>query len=240
MLASLAIGQVEVSTSIGFKVDGLTDPVMIGGDIVSKTPAKASTPVGFVEVKTEAAMVAVTITEQATRNAVEVLEVGKGLYSWKQPGKVEILVEALDFDKRIWKKITAIAELPGSSPGPGPGPGPTPAPDKIADLSCLIVYESADLPAYTVGQRNVINSTDLMLNCRNTIGGRYAVLDQHTVFPDKCDTVWCKWLAKPPPELPWIIIGNKEKQVYAGKLPSDPEEVKKLIAKHSGSGKVVK
>lgn len=246
LLICLPVCGQDVVVNYGYKIGGIENPQVIAGMLISSKPAVESVPVGFVEIKTDAAIVQISATDQASRFAVELKEVGKNQWMWTKPGKVELQAEALDFDKRIWFKKTVIGELPGVSPAPTPPgptpptppPGPTPAPQVLSDLSGLIIYESADLPAYSAALRSVINSTELRKFSTEKIGGRLAVLDKDTKFQDKCDTVWCKWLAGPAvPSLPWLILGNKSVQVFSGPLPDSEAAVQSLISKHSAGAK---
>jgi hypothetical protein len=235
LLASSAFGQLDVTFKSAFRIDGLTDTQPIAGMIVSSTSATSSTPIGFLEIKTEASELEVEFVDASSGLPVQISETSPGskLYSWTSPGSVSVKVDAFDWDKRIRKKWSGICSLPGV---PTPGPKPDPKPDdptvvKIADPSILIVYESRDLPAYPANVKGVMNSTELTLWARNNKYG-LAVLDKNTPFPTNCDAVWCKWLANPPPELPWVIIGNKSKIVHSGKLPSSVKDLQDLAARY--------
>jgi len=234
LLASSAFGQLDVTFKPLFRIDGLTETQPIAGMIVSTTSATSSTPIGFLEVKTEASELEVEFVDASNGLPVQIFETSPGsrLYSWTSPGSISVKVEAFDWDKRIRKKWSGICSLPGvPTPTPGPTPGPVPAPDKIADPSILIVYESRDLPSYPANLKGVMNSTDLQLWARNNKYG-LAVLDKNTPFPVNCDALWCKWLAKPPPELPWVIIGNRSKIVHSGKLPESVKDLQELAARY--------
>lgn len=151
-------------------------------------------------------------------------------------------LDFFEFDETAVFTLEELLPTPAPGPGPtppGPGPTPTPTPDiKIDGLSVLIVYESAQLPTYSQAHRSVIQSTDLRnwMNLNVSVDKQnfpnWRVLDKDTKFPATCDLVWCKWLAQPPPQLPYLIIGNKDQIVFQGPLPESTQTVQAIISKH--------
>lgn len=253
LLAGSLFGQVDVKTTSGFSIVGLTNSQAVGDLLVSSTAPSAVVPIGILDVTTDAANVAVTATN-GRRDIVELKQLGAKQWLWTEGGKIDFLVEVVDFDKRIWSKKTfsaSIPDVPTPTPPkppepvpPGPNPPepipPKPDDEKISGLSVLFIYESSQLPAYRAQTLNVLNSTDLRkwFNSnleRDSPAGQvnFRCLDKDTKFPATFDQVYCKWLGQPPPpKLPWIIIGNKDKIVFQGPLPEDAETVKALVLKH--------
>lgn len=231
-------GQVDVKTTSGFSIVGLTNTQTVDGLLISSTSPSAVVPIGILDVATDASNVAVTATN-GRRDIVELKQLGAKQWLWTEGGKIDFLVEVVDFDKRIWAKKTVSAAIP-EVPTPAPDPKPDPKPDpeeKITGLSVLFIYESSHI--YKEKIVNVLNSADLRqwFNSnieKNKLGqANFRCLDRDTPFPKNCDEVYCKWLGQPPPpELPWIIIGNKEKIVFQGPLPDDIEKVKSLVLKY--------
>lgn len=239
LLAGNLFGQIDVKTTSGYSIVGLTNTQTVGDLLVSSTAPTVVIPVGIIDVVTDAANVAVTATNSA-RNLVELKQVGERQWLWLEGGKVDFLVEVVDFDKRIWSKKSFSASIP-DAPKPDPDPKPDdPLPDgeKLSNLSVLMVYESAQLPAYKQSTLGVINSTEFRKWCNTNLDrdssgqANFRCLDKDTKFPATCDLAYCKWLGQPPPSLPWLIIGNKEKIAFQGPLPEDIETIKSLVLKY--------
>lgn len=250
LCGSQLFAQVEVTTTSGYSISGLTNTQTVDGLLFSSSAPKEIVPIGILDVATDAANVAVTATD-STRNYIELKQIGTKQWTWQAAGKIDFLVEVVDFDKRIWSKKTVSASIPDApkpptptpTPGPAPGPGPSPNPDpqpeeKISGLCVLMVYESGKVGTYSAEQNTVMNSADLRVwlsvNLDSSGGlANYRCLDKDTFKNvQKCDQVWCKWLATPPPQLPWIVIGNSTKIVYQGPLPTKVDEVKQLVLKY--------
>lgn len=245
LLASNLFGQIEVKTTSGYSLVGLSNAQTVGDLLVSSTAPTAVVPVGIIDVTTEASNIAVTATN-AARNPVELKQLGERQWLWLEGGKVDFLVEVVDFDKRIWSKKSFSATIP-DAPKPIPVPpkpddpkpdDPLPDGEKLSNLSVLFVYESGQLPAYKPSTLSVIHSTEFRKWCnsnleRDSVGQvNFRCLDKDTKFPATCDLAYCKWLGQPPPSLPWLIVGNKNKIAFQGPLPEDVETIKSLVLKY--------
>lgn len=229
LCASVCFAQIDAKTTSGFSIEGLTNTQSVGGMLVSSTAPTKSVPVGIIDVVTDAANVAVTATD-STRAPIELVELGKNQFLWKTPGKVDFLIEVVDFDKRIWSKKVVSAQIPDAKPDePKPPPKPDdPKPDeKLDNLAVLMVYESAKLPAYPQQVASTLNSTDLRTwLSENKVSVRS--LDKDTRLPT--DSVYGKWLAMPSDKLPRYIVGNERKVAYMGEIKS-VDDIKSTVLK---------
>lgn len=147
------------------------------------------------------------------------------------------LQDFYEIDEEVDFFVDAIGPAPEPQPDP-PKPDPQPTPDKIDNISVLMIYESALLPTYKPAQRSAIQSTELRTWMNSNVGvdaqkfPNWRVLDKDTQFPANSDLVYKKWLATPPSNLPYLIIGNKDTIVFQGTLPENIEDVKNLILKY--------
>jgi hypothetical protein len=226
LFMSVCLGQIEVKTTSAYSIEGVSNTQTVGGLLVSSTAPTKVVPVGIIDVTTDAANLAVTATD-STRAPIELVELGKNQFLWKVPGKVDFLVEVVDFDKRIWAKKVVSAQIPDAKPI-DPKPDPTPNPDeKLENLSVLMVYESAKLPSYPAQIAATINSTELRNWARsNNVPVRS--LDQNTQInpPD----LYAKWLAMPSDKLPRVIVGNERKVAFIGEIKS-VDDIKSIVLK---------
>ena len=77
-----------------------------------------------------------------------------------------------------------------------------------------MVVESEDIATMPPQQREILFNlkTRVYLNRRCVLASdgtpSWRVLDQDTEFPDVCDSVWCKALARERSEVPWLIVSN--------------------------------
>lgn len=219
-------------------VEGVTDPVFVGSTLVLPAESKL--------VVKEAVKISIDSSYKFSdilvkKDGVSVPVSGTELL-FSDPGTYEVNVVLFDPDKGI-KRGAETVKI-GGTPNPPPGPGPTPPPEpgpaeKIDNLSVLVIYESADLPKYTISQRSVIQSTDLQGYMNKTLPRDtnnqplWRVLDKDVTFPATCDTTFCKWMGTlDKSKLPMLVLGNKDKIVFQGPLPEDVEVVKSLITKH--------
>lgn len=236
LLSSSLYGQVSIDKKL--VVEGVKDPVFVGSNLVLPADTKLVVKEAIkVSVDTSYKFSDILVTKDGVN-----LEQQPGVSEFllTDPGKYKISVVLFDPEKGIKRGESEI--ILGGTPTPGPTPGPTPDPtpaDKVELLSVLIIYESMDLPKYTISQRSVIQSTDLQMYMNKTLtkdtNGQplWRVLDKDVTFPTTCDTVFCKWMAtQKPTQLPWLVLGNKDKVVFQGPLPEDIETVKALITKY--------
>jgi hypothetical protein len=157
---------------------------------------------------------------------------------WTTPGKVNFSITVVDFDKRIFEVKSVSAQIldtkpPTPTPDDPPKPDDPPADDKLDNLSVLIVYESAKLPAYDPALTATINSTDLRKWLSENIGKtsgvpNWRVLDKDAKVPG--GLTFAKWLELPRQSLPWVIIGNENKVAFSGPL-KDVDSVKQTVLK---------
>jgi hypothetical protein len=232
-----AFAQVDATTASAYSVVGLTNTTNVSGLLLSSTAPTQIEPVGLLDVVTDAANVSITATD-ANRLSVPVTKLSDRQWLWKSPGRVEFLIEVVDFDKRIWAKKLVSAQidgkpLPPTPPQPKPDdpkPPKPPAPDeKLEGLSVLIVYESGKLPSYTPTQLSTINSTDLRTWMNTSV--QWRVLDKDTKFPADSKLVYAKWINQPFKSLPWLVIGNDSKVAFSGPMPASAEEIKSTITR---------
>jgi hypothetical protein len=234
LLASTLHGQITIEKKV--VVEGVVDPVFVEGKLVLPADTKL--------VVKDAIKVAVDSTYKfsdilITKDGVNLETTSPESY-FTDPGKYEINVVLFDPDKGIKRgQETIVLGVPKPGPGPTPPPGPGPSDEKVDNLSVLLIYESADLPKYTISQRSVIQSTDLQMYMNKTLPRDtnnqplWRVLDKDVTFPATCDTTFCKWMGTlDKSKLPMLVLGNKDKIVFQGPLPEDTELVKALIAKH--------
>lgn len=239
LLTSSLYGQVSIEKKL--IVEGIKDPVFSGDKLVVPADSKL--------VIKEAVRVSIDTTYKffdilVTKDGVN-LEQQQGITEllFTDPGKYAVNIVLFDPDKGIKRVPETIVVVGGASPTPGPGPGPNPPPtpdtEKIDNISVLMLYESALLPTYSPVKRNILHSTSLRTYMTNTISKdntgfpNWRVLDKDTKFPTTCDTVFCKWIGTSKhTELPWLVIGNKDKIVFQGPLPDNEEVVKSLIEKY--------
>lgn len=236
LLSSTLHGQITIEKKL--VVEGVTDPVFVGSTLVLPAESKL--------IVKEAVKVSVDSTFKfndilVKKDGVSVPVSGTELL-FSDPGTYEINVVLFDPEKGI-KRGAEVIKV-GGAPTPGPTPGPTPPPEpgpaeKVDNLSVLIIYESNDLPRYTISQRSVIQSTDLQVYMNKTLPRDtnnqplWRVLDKDVTFPATCDTTFCKWMSTvDKSKLPMLVMGNKDKIVFQGPLPEEVEVVKSLITKH--------
>lgn len=141
-----------------------------------------------------------------------------------------------------------VVEVKAVTPGPAPGPTPGPTPDVNPDNSwfnepgfkVLIIVEDRDLTKLSREEQVILRSKEV----RDTLNAicvkgpdgttpEWRVLDQNTVFPQNCSSLWCKGLQRPRSELPWIIINNNG-IVYEGPLPNTIQELLTLLNSKKG------
>ena len=235
LLSTSLYGQITIEKKT--IVEGVVDPVFVEGKLVLPADTKL--------VVKDAIKVAVDSTYKfsdilITKDGVKLETTNPELY-FTDPGKYEINVVLFDPDKGIKRgqETIVLGGTPTPGPTPPPGPGPTPSDEKVDNLSVLIIYESADLPKYTISQRSVIQSSDLQTYMNKTLPRDtnnqplWRILDKDVTFPVTCDTTFCKWMGTlDKTKLPMLVLGNKDKIVFQGPLPEDTELVKALIAKH--------
>jgi hypothetical protein len=235
LLSSTLHGQITIEKKL--VVEGVTDPVFVGSTLVLPAESKL--------VVKEAVKVSVDSTFKfndilVKKDGVSVPVSGTELL-FSDPGTYEVNVVLFDPEKGIKRgaEIIKLGGTPNPPPGPTPTPTPTPSDEKVDNLSVLVIYESQDLPKYTISQRSVIQSTDLQVYMNKTLPRDtnnqplWRVLDKDVTFPATCDTTFCKWMSTlDKSKLPMLVLGNKDKIVYQGPLPEDVEVVKSLITKH--------
>lgn len=238
IISSSLYGQVSIEKRL--VVEGVKDPVFSGDKLVVPADSKL--------VIKEAVRVSIDTTYKffdilVTKDGVN-LEQQQGVTEllFTDSGKYTVNIVLFDPDKGI-KRVPETVVVVGNSPTPGPTPTPDPPPtpdtEKIDNISVLMLYESTLLPTYSSVKRNILHSTALRAYMTSTVSKdntgfpNWRVLDQHTPFPATCDTVFCKWVATSKhTELPWLIIGNKDKIVFQGPLPDDEQVIKSLIEKY--------
>jgi hypothetical protein len=127
---------------------------------------------------------------------------------------------------------------PGPKP-PGPKPPIPPSPDGTSPfpdtgLRVLIVIPGKDQPL-TQNQFDIIYGGDARDFLDATVGN-----DNYRIYPsttnvDTAPKVWkdAFMRKRPPPELPWVLVGNG-KTGYEGPLPKDImlEQFKAMVTKH--------
>lgn len=141
-----------------------------------------------------------------------------------------------------------VVEVKAVTPTPDPGPTPGPTPDVNPDNSwfnepgfkVLIIVEDRDLTKLSREEQIILRSKEvrdaLNATCVKGPDGttpEWRVLDQNTVFPQNCSSLWCKGLQRPRSELPWIIINNNG-IVYEGPLPDTVQELLALLNSKKG------
>lgn len=239
LLTSTVYGQISIERKLA--VEGVKDPVFVGQNLIVPAESKL--------VIKEAIRVAIDTSYKfsdvlVTKDGVNLeQQPGVSEFILTDPGKYRISVVLFDPEKGIKRgESDLVIGTPTPTP-PGPTPGPTPDPQppgpdvKIDNLSVLIIYETSEL--YPQAIRMVLQSSDLQLFMGKTLpkdsNGQplWRILDQHISFPVNCDTTFCKWMAtQKPTQLPWIILGNKDKIVHQGPLPDNVEAVKALVSKY--------
>lgn len=241
LLASTLHGQITIEKKL--VVEGIKDPVFVGSSLLLPADSKLVVK-DAIKVYTDATYKFSDIL--VTKDGVKVDTTSTELIL-TDPGTYKISVVLFDPEKGIKRgeETIVLGGSPTPAPSPTPTPTPTPSDEKVDNLSVLVIYESNDLPRYTISQRSVIQSTDLQ-TYMNKILPRdtnnqplWRVLDKDVTFPATCDTTFCKWMSTlDKSKLPILILGNKDKIVYKGPLPEDTEQVsateqvKALITKH--------
>jgi len=237
LLSSTLYGQIAIEKKT--IVEGVVDPVFVEGKLVLPADAKL--------VVKDAIKVSIDATYKfsdilITKDGVKVDTTSAELIL-TEPGTYKISIVLFDPEKGIKRGEETIVvggtPTPGPTPPPGPGPTPTPSDEKVDNLSVLVIYESNDLPRYSISQRSVIQSSDLQTYMNKTLPRDtnnqplWRILDKDVTFPTGCDTIFCKWMGTlDKSKLPMLVLGNKDKIVFQGPLPEDVEVVKTLIAKH--------
>ena len=135
--------------------------------------------------------------------------------------------------------------LNGSQPGPTP-PDPPKPPDppapSVGPLKVLMVYDGDPIKRakYTAGQRAVLDSTKittyLNAHCAKGADGK---TPEWRCWPDNADarnesSVWQGVLARPRKGLPWVVISNGTPTGYEGPLPSNVDEMLRLLQQYGG------
>ena len=158
------------------------------------------------------------------------------VWSSNKPGTYRILATAVNRETFRIKKQSAIITV-GTGPGPDPPKPDDPAPIDILGLRVLFVIETADMPRLPSDQQSILYSETVRLylsaNCAKNAAGQpeWRILDQDTVFPDQCDSVWCKTLARPRTATPWVVISNGVTG-FEGPLPANVTDFMALVRQY--------
>lgn len=237
LVASVCNAQVQVGTTSAFSIEGLTNQSTNAGLILSSTSPTKVVPVGILDVITDASKVVVTATDSLHR-PVELKTLSTNQFLWTTAGKISFSITVVDFDKRIFDTKTVTAQILDTKPPvpepPKPEPDDPPQPDaKLENLSVLILYESAKLPAYDPALTATINSTELRKWMSENIGKtngvpNWRVLDKDSKVPG--GLTFGKWMELPRESLPWVIIGNENKVAFSGPL-KDVDSIKQNVLK---------
>lgn len=151
LIASACFAQVDVKSGTYYQVDGLGKVTQVGDlTLVAALPTIVVRPVGVVRVETEAANVEVSISD-AARVPYDATKLDAKTWIINTPGRWWIDVTAIDFEKNIYGRKTAVVDV-GESPGPGPGPAP-PSP--------IVNEYGVGKPAYENAPRDVATAVKM-------------------------------------------------------------------------------
>lgn len=132
---------------------------------------------------------------------------------------------------------TVVGGGPNPEPGPGPGPGPQPGPAPIpeAGFRVLIVYESADMPAYPIETQIILSGQDVrdFLSAHCVMEGGHPgwrMYDQNMNVASDLE-VWRKAMDRPRTSVPWVVISNGQSG-FEGPLPKGPTEFLDLCKRY--------
>jgi len=141
LIASACFGQVEVKSGTYYQLDGLGKITQVGNlTLVAAPPTITVKPVGVIRVETEAANIEVAISDSA-RVPFEATKLDNKTWIINKPGRWWVDVTAIDFEKNIYGRKSAVIDV-GEAPGPGPNPPPpSPVPNEYGVGK--VAYENA-------------------------------------------------------------------------------------------------
>ena len=198
-----------------------------GQPVVSKQQATV------VRVNSDAANINL-LADTKDRLPVNVVKIGRNLFVVENKEKAWCLVQAVDFEKKIFEQKQLQIE-PQSLPDDG-DQKPMPAPPiGGVGLKVLIIAEQTTLSSLPEEQLQVFYGQEMRKYLNESCSKdsvtqlpEWRVLDPDTKFPEQCDLVWCKAMARERGELPWIIVSNG-KTGFEGKLPKNTKSTIELI-----------
>lgn len=196
-------------------------------------PAISSQAATVIRVNSEAANINL-IADTKDRLPVNVVKVGRNLFVVENTEKAWCLVQAVDFEKKIFEQRQLQVD-PQTLPDDDQSKPDQPAPIAADGLKVLIVAEQTTLSSLPESQLQIFYGQE-MRNYLNAVCSKDAVtgnpewrvLDPDTEFAETCDLVWCKAMERERGELPWIIVSNG-KTGFEGKLPKDTKSTMELI-----------
>ena len=196
-------------------------------------PAVTSQAATVVRVNSDAANINL-IADTKDRLPVNVVKVGRNLFVVENKERAWCLVQAVDFEKKIFEQRQLQIE-PQTLPDDEQTNPDLPAPIAKDGLRVLIVAEQTTLASLPESQLQIFYGKEirdyLNKSCvKDSITGNpeWRVLDPDTKFPENCDEVWCAAMSRERGNLPWIIISNGTTG-FEGQLPADPKSTIELI-----------
>lgn len=241
LLCSSCYAQLNIKevTTDKFRIEGLSE-VEASGDIVfSKTAPTAASPSGKIVIIPEGKTIILSMAyDLATKKFVELkrseTKEGNLIWTWSDPGQIRAKFLIIDLVAGKVTEQEIDLQIKTDVPVPPPTPPPTPT-EKLDNLSVLFILETNDLTSYPQPTRQILLDNNLKVWFQQQLpepGGlsRVRWYDKDDKFT-QCTTVFCKWMGTPPPELPWLVVGNEQKIVYSGKL-LPIEEIKTLVLKY--------
>lgn len=211
--------------------------LVVGGKVVGNVvtdeaeQGKVEQDVQLLRVQSGASRIIVT-ADAKDRTPLDAIKLSDEYWVVNHNGQAWVTVQAIDFEKSIFAQKRIVMNLKNDGDDPS-----SEAPIEKLGLRVLIVVESEQLSEMPEPQRQILFGmrTRLWLNdnCAKSEDGQpeWRVLDQDTEFPDQCDEVWCKALARDRSEVPWVVISNG-KSGFEGALPTNINDFLKLVEQY--------
>ena len=227
-----ANGIASTVTTLAQRSTLTVDGKLVGSVVTDEIEQDATTgKVQLIQIQSEASRIVVS-ADNVDRIPVEVLKLNDEYYIVNGKGKVWVTVQAVDFEKQIFEQARMVLQLEAPE---DLTPDTKPPIDKQG-LHVLIVVESEDIATMPPQQREILFNlkTRVYLNRRCVLASdgtpSWRVLDQDTEFPDVCDSVWCKTLARDRTEVPWLVVSNGKTGIEMP-LPKTMEEFIAVVEK---------
>ena len=233
LVVEVVQGSATTMTSLVRRSSLVVDGEIVGNVVTDEVKqGEVEQEVQLLKIVTKADRVIVT-ADSKDRTPLEAIKLGDEYWVINHNGQAWVTVQAVDFAKNIFEQKRLVVDVQTGEDGKPSGDAPI---DKLG-LRVLIVVESAKLGEMPEPQRQILFGmrTRLWLNdnCAKSEDGQpeWRVLDQDTEFPESCDEVWCKALARERSEIPWVVISNG-KTGFEGALPNNINDFLKLVEQY--------
>lgn len=210
----------------------VVDGKVVGNVVTDEVEqGKVEQDVQLLRVQSGASRIIVT-ADAKDRTPLDAIKLSDEYWVINHNGQAWVTVQAIDFEKSIFEQKRIVMDLQNDGDAPS-----SEVPIDRMGLHVVIVVESAALAEMPEAQRQILFGmrTRLWLNdnCAKGEDGQptWRVLDPDTEFPEGCDAVWCKALARDRTELPWVVVSNG-KSGFEGPLPTNINDFLKLVEQY--------